>query len=395
MVKRKVARNYVSKSNYQLLTQLTIPEELATERQLSFPYSPAGEEYGKLKLNEVYEQLLGNTFFIASPEVSKNIAECQKRGTKLIVEKRADEKYYFTGWVIHHAMTKNGGYCGQLQFFRTKKIRTSDLNRHMKSCECGKHLNPDLPSGSNQPEIPFQEKRCAKLSHADVKKLNKSITEFILSSLRPYELANEPFLTDVVARALEVGASYGARNFFHFDLKGDSNVSQLITADGVRMSLDKVDCEVVGFQSPLLSSAHTKGLTSYYTDIGKDKVNNRAMLNICATVTFPALLDIPFDLVLATCSYNSALLEAAESEEDGDDIDLNELANEIYSKNATNILATFRITLRKFGIDPSGDYYIVADRAAPNVAAFGRSYICCQAHQLDLAFKQAINELAM
>ena len=76
MVKRKVARNYVSKSNYQLLTQLTIPEELATERQLSFPYSPAGEEYGKLKLNEVYEQLLGNTFFIASPEVSKNIAEC-------------------------------------------------------------------------------------------------------------------------------------------------------------------------------------------------------------------------------------------------------------------------------------------------------------------------------
>ena len=98
------------------------------------------------------------------------------------------------------------------------------------------------------------------------------------------------------------------------------------------------------------------------------------MLNICATVTFPALPDCTFDLVIATKSYNSALLEAAANE---DDVDMDDIANEIYSKNARNILASFKATLRSFGINATGDFYIVADRAPNNVSAFGQSFIAC------------------
>ena len=112
MVKRKVARNYVSGTNYDLLTKLTVPEELATGRLVSFPYSPSAADYGKLQPTAVYKALLENSVYLAPPELSKNTAECWKRGAKLLVEKRTDDKYYFTGWVIHHAMTKIGGYCG-------------------------------------------------------------------------------------------------------------------------------------------------------------------------------------------------------------------------------------------------------------------------------------------
>ena len=108
------------------------------------------------------------------------------------------------------------------------------------------------------------------------------------------------------------------------------------------------------------------------------------MLNICATVTFPAIPDQSFDLVIATKSFISALLGAAE---DGEDVDLNAIASEIYSKNARNILATFASTLRGFGINMSGDFYIVADRASVNIAGFGHRFISCWPHQLDLAFK--------
>ena len=133
-----------------------------------------------------------------------------------------------------------------------------------------------------------------------------------------------------------------------------------------------------------MRSAHDEGIVSYYTDLGKDKINNRAMLNICATITFPAIPDQSFDLVIATKSYKSALLEAASN---GDDVDLDDIANEIYSKNGRNILATFKSTLRNFGIDMTGDFFIVADRASVNVSGFGRYYLCCWTHQLDLAFK--------
>ena len=92
------------------------------------------------------------------------------------------------------------------------------------------------------------------------------------------------------------------------------------------------------------------------------------MLNICCTVTFPAIPDITFDLVIATKSYQSVLLDAAENQ---GDVDLDEVANEVFSKNARNILASFKSALRTFGIPSTGDYYIVADRASVNVAGFG------------------------
>ena len=116
------------------------------------------------------------------------------------------------------------------------------------------------------------------------------------------------------------------------------------------------------------------GLVTFYTDIGKDKLNNRSMLNICATVTFPALPEVTYDLVIATKSYSSALLEAAAN---GDDVNLDDIANEIFSKNARNIMASFKATLRSFGIDATGEFYIVANRASSNVAGFGKYFICC------------------
>ena len=98
------------------------------------------------------------------------------------------------------------------------------------------------------------------------------------------------------------------------------------------------------------------------------------MINICATVTFPAIPDHTYDLVIATKSYNSALLEAADH---GDDVNIDDIANEIFSKNGRHILATFKSTLRSFGINAAGEFYIVADRASNNVSGFGQGFICC------------------
>ena len=67
-----------------------------------------------------------------------------------------------------------------------------------------------------------------------------------------------------------------------------------------------------------MRKAHSKGLVSYFADIRKDKINNRAFLNICATVTFPAVPQVTFDLVIATKSYKSALLAAAVNDFDVD-----------------------------------------------------------------------------
>ena len=131
-------------------------------------------------------------------------------------------------------------------------------------------------------------------------------------------------------------------------------------------------------------------MTSYYTDIGKDKINNRAMLNICVTFAFPALPDLVFDLVIATKSFKSALIDAAENI---DVVDLDDIANDVFRKNGRHIRATFMETLRGFGIQTTGDYYIVADRASVNVSGFGRHFMCCFPHQLDLAFKCALNEM--
>ena len=58
-------------------------------------------------------------------------------------------------------------------------------------------------------------------------------------------------------------------------------------------------------------------------------------------VNFPELPDIPFDLVLSTMKFQSILLSMAESEEDKDKVDPEELANEVFKKNSDNIRYTF------------------------------------------------------
>ena len=71
------------------------------------------------------------------------------------------------------------------------------------------------------------------VSDHDKRLLNTAITNMILSSLRPYEIANEPFLASLLEKALEVGARYGykAGKQLRFCLE-DTN--KLISADGVR-----------------------------------------------------------------------------------------------------------------------------------------------------------------
>ena len=69
-------------------------------------------------------------------------------------------------------------------------------------------------------------------------------SKLVLSTLRPYELANEPFLHDLICTSMEVGASHGAHGSFHFDI---SKHNKLISGDGVRKSLDKLYNETVAF----------------------------------------------------------------------------------------------------------------------------------------------------
>ena len=61
----------------------------------------------------------------------------------------------------------------------------------------------------------------------------------------------------------------------------------------------------------------------------------------------------------------------------------------LYSKDAHNILATFEHVLKETYDIELKEYFIVADRAGENPKAFGRRYIICWGHALDLAFKFA------
>ena len=121
--------------------------------------------------------------------------------------------------------------------------------------------------------------------------------------------------------------------------------------------------------------------------MGKDKINNRAMVNICAGFTFPCLPLIPFDLVRSTMEFNSIMLSMANSEEDKDKVDPEELADEIFKKNSQNIRNTFDHILKSaYNLRPE-NFFIVADRASENVKAFGACYLCCGRHQFYNAFK--------
>ena len=66
----------------------------------------------------------------------------------------------------------------------------------------------------------------------------------MLSTLRPCELANEPFLHDLISISMEVGAKHGANGSFFFDI---SKANKLISGDGVRKGLDKIYEETVAY----------------------------------------------------------------------------------------------------------------------------------------------------
>ena len=116
------------------------------------------------------------------------------------------------------------------------------------------------------------------------------------------------------------------------------------------------------------------------------------MVNTCVTFTFPALPKLTFDLVIITKSFKSTLLEAAG---DDDTVNLDDLAEDVYRKDARGILASFKSGLRSFGLDTTGDFFIIADRASVNVSAFGVRFLSCWPHQLDLSFKWALRSLTI
>ena len=78
--------------------------------------------------------------------------------------------------------------------------------------------------------------------------------------------------------------------------------------------------------------------------MGKYKCNKRSIVSICCNVSFPAISDVPFSLVLATRSYASALMESSINQTE---VNLDELAVEVYSKNAVNIRCAFETILKK------------------------------------------------
>ena len=83
-------------------------------------------------------------------------------------------------------------------------------------------------------------------------------------------------------------------------------------ADGVRMALHNDFEKLIKFWGSIIKTATEKRLVSFYTDLGKGKKNNRVLLNKCCSISFPAIPEITFDLVLTTCSYASALIQATE-----------------------------------------------------------------------------------
>ena len=206
-----------------------------------------------------------------------------------MVEKDETGAYLYSGWVIHHARSRLGSYCGWILFSNAKRVRTSELNYHTDRCRCGAENADDNGENSSSIAEYFGKPPGATLTARDKRDLNDAITTMVLSTLRPYEIANEIFLHDLVSTALEVGARHGRYGAVTFDL---SNSNKLIGGDGVRKNLDAIYTDVCKYWSSIVKDAHEKGLTSYYTDVGKDKINNRAMLNICVTFVLPALPDL-------------------------------------------------------------------------------------------------------
>ena len=159
----------------------------------------------------------------------------------VLVRDDGGDSFHWTGWCIHHAQDQYGGYCGWL-LHSPGKPRTSDFNYHVARCQCGRPKEERNACSNDLRGIFSKEVDCAILTGAQKKKINKAISQLVLSTLRPYELANETFLQDLITASMEVGAHHGANGLFSFDISGRN---KLISGDGVRMSLDKTYEETI------------------------------------------------------------------------------------------------------------------------------------------------------
>ena len=138
---------------------------------------------------------------------------------KLLVVKSEEGTFFHSGWGIHHAHNKRGAYCGWLLHSTAKKIRTSELNYHTGTCLCGS--NEEEAIGNNDIRGLFGSINNTKpylLSPADKKKLNNAISHLILSTLRPYEIANEPFCTISYSHLWKLEHGMGPSPTAHFTL---------------------------------------------------------------------------------------------------------------------------------------------------------------------------------
>ena len=386
MGKTKVAADCIRKvTELRKLMNLGYVKELEIPNEDSFLQSKVIEKNGKLTRAQVYKLLIDGSQMISPPERTKtrkgeDAARCWQSGGLDIVIEQDGDTYYDTGYVIHHQRDANGVYCGWLNFQKEQTRRTSDLTKHVTKCDCGKG---EQSVATGQQVLTFHPTKEATLSKKDVEEINHAMREQIFSNCRQAEIADDIMFGSFQKKLLEIGARQGAKGYFKFDFRKRAPSGSKV----IRKGLQKEYEEIVSYWKPKIKVAVQRGLASFYTDIGKDKVNNRAMLNICCTISFPAIPAVTFDLVIATCSFNSALLLAAKI---GEDVDLGAIAEEVFSKHGRHIRATFNAVLKEtYDIETAAQFYVVADRAGNNVRGFGDRYICCMAHQYHNAFKYA------
>jgi hypothetical protein len=137
----------LKRDELQQLKNIQVPDAL---KGVSPPISPDATTHKMLSKKQVYHKLIDGTFLLGEP--SKQESSCWKNGFKLVLEKRDDELFYRTGFIIHHAVNSNI-YCGWCAFAGFKGTRTADAKKHCeKNCDAGKPVVIE----NNQPNVPVQ-----------------------------------------------------------------------------------------------------------------------------------------------------------------------------------------------------------------------------------------------
>ena len=127
------------------------------------------------------------------------------------------------------------------------------------------------------------------ISAKDMASLNTTLKDSIFQHGLSYERLGDGGLQRVLEKATEIGAKYGRKGAVRFDLSASGR--KFISPDSCRLSLQSDYKSLLEFWKPILLKATELGIVVFYTDIGKDKINNRSMMNICAGFTLPAFPD--------------------------------------------------------------------------------------------------------